>query len=60
MTLEQTLQNQIEESEKLLNRSIDDTIYRSDLEKRIGLINWVLKNIKNRNIPIYEGLWNLK
>jgi hypothetical protein len=60
MTLEQTLQNQIEESEKLLNRPIDDTIYRSDLEKRIGLINWVLKNIKNRNIPIYEGLWNLK
>jgi hypothetical protein len=42
----------IEESEKLLNGPIDDTIYKRDLGKRIELINWVLENMKNPDIQI--------
>jgi hypothetical protein len=49
MTLQQTLQNEIEESKKWLDRPNDDTIYRRDLQKRIELINWVLENTKNPN-----------
>jgi hypothetical protein len=47
MSIEQTLQNEIEESKRWLEGPIDDTIYRRDLGKRIELINWVLENMKN-------------
>jgi hypothetical protein len=52
MTLKQTLQNEIEEFKKWLDRPNDDTIYRRDLAKRIELINWVLDNMKNPSIQI--------
>lgn len=41
MTLEQTLQIEIDESKKWLERENDDSTYKRDLQKRIELINWV-------------------
>jgi hypothetical protein len=52
--MQQTLQEEIEESQRALNGPIDDTIYRRDHTKRIELINWVLENMKNPDIPICE------
>jgi hypothetical protein len=46
MTLEQTLQDEIEGSKKSLDRSIDNTIYRRDLAKRIELVSWVADSMK--------------
>jgi hypothetical protein len=54
MTIEETLQEEIQESKKALDGPIDDSIYRRDHAKRIELINWVLQNMKNPDIPIYE------
>lgn len=54
MSLEQVLQQEIEESKKRLDSENDDTIYRRDLKKRIELINWVLENMKNPNIQICD------
>jgi len=42
--------NKIEESNKLLERPIDSTIYRRDLAKRIELVSWVVDNMKKSNI----------
>lgn len=47
MTLEQTLQNEIEESKDLHERPIDSTIYRRDLAKRIELVSWVVDSMKD-------------
>jgi len=47
MTLEQTLQNEIEESKELHERPIDSTIYRRDLAKRIELVSWVVDSMKD-------------
>jgi hypothetical protein len=47
MTLEQTLQNVIEESKKLLE-------HRRDLAKRIGLVSWVVDNTKDPNSQICD------
>ncbi|MFN2434871.1 MAG: hypothetical protein ABR515_05815 [Nitrososphaeraceae archaeon] len=47
MTLEQTLQNEIEESKELLYRPIDNTIYRHDLAKRIEFVSWVVDSMKD-------------
>jgi hypothetical protein len=52
MTIEQTLLQEIEESQRALNGSNDDTIYRRDHSKRIQLLNWVLDNMKNSDINI--------
>ena len=49
MTLEQTLESEIEESNKLLERPVDSTIYRRDLAKRIELVSWVADNMKDPN-----------
>src|SRR5918995_6645083 len=54
MTVEQTLQNEIQESQKALEGPIDDTIYRRDHSKRIELINWVLDNMKKPDLRICE------
>jgi hypothetical protein len=54
MSIQQTLQKEIEESKRALDGPIDDTIYRRDHAKRIELINWVLENMKNPDIPICE------
>jgi hypothetical protein len=54
MSIEQVLQGEIQESQRALDGSIDDTIYRHDHSKRIELINWVLENLKNQSTPICE------
>jgi hypothetical protein len=54
MSIEQVLQGEIQESQKALDGSIDDTIYRRDHSKRIELINWVLENMNNQSTPICE------
>ena len=53
MTIEKTLQKEVEESKKRLCRQNDDN-YKRDLEKRIELIEWVLENINNPDISIYD------
>lgn len=54
MTLEQTLQNEIEEPKELFERPIDSTIYRRDLAKRIELVSWVVDNMKDPNNQICD------
>jgi hypothetical protein len=52
MTIEQTLQTEIDESKKWLDRETEESTYKQDLAKRIELINWVLENMKNPNTQI--------
>ncbi len=52
MSIEQTLQKEIEESRKWLNTEKDDSTYKRDLAKRIELISWVLGKMKDPNIQI--------
>jgi hypothetical protein len=40
MTLEQTLQNEIKESNRWNEIEKDESTYKRDLKKRIELINW--------------------
>ena len=47
MNLEQALQNEIKESKRWIEVEKYNSTYRRDLQKRIELINWVLRNIKN-------------
>jgi hypothetical protein len=54
MSIQQTLQNEIEESKRWLDRETDESTYKRDLQKRIELINWVLETMKNPDIPICE------
>jgi len=61
MTIEQTLQTEIEESKRWLNLETDQSTYKGDLQKRIELINWVLENMRNPNIdicPLIESRMN--
>jgi len=54
MTIQQTLQKEIEDSKRWLDRETDESTYKRDLQKRIKLINWVLEKMKNPNIFICE------
>jgi hypothetical protein len=54
MSIEQILLVEIEESKRWLRRENDDSTYKRDLTKRIELINWVLKKMKNPDIFICE------
>jgi predicted HAD superfamily phosphohydrolase len=54
MGIEQRLLQEIEESKRWLNLEKDESTYKRDLTKRIELINWVLENMKNTDIPICE------
>jgi hypothetical protein len=54
MSIQQALEEEIEESKRALNGPIDDRIYRRDHAKRIELINWVLEIMKDPNIQICE------
>jgi len=47
MSIEQILLKEIEESKRWLSRENDDSTYKRDLQKRIELINWVLKCMMN-------------
>ena len=52
MSIDQILQNEIQESKRWLETEKDESTYKRDLQKRIELINWVLENMKNPNIQI--------
>jgi hypothetical protein len=52
MSIQQTLQKEIEESKRWLDTEKDDSTFKRDLQKRIELINWVLENMKNSNVQI--------
>jgi hypothetical protein len=47
MSIQQTLENEIQESKMWIERTQEDSTYKRDLYKRIELINWVLDNMKN-------------
>jgi uncharacterized protein YicC (UPF0701 family) len=54
MSIQQTLQNDIQESKMCIERTQEDSTYKRDLYKRIELITWVLDNMKNSDINICE------
>jgi hypothetical protein len=56
MSIEQALQQEIKESKKWLNIQKDESTYKRDLQKRIELINWVLENMNNPDIPICDNI----
>jgi hypothetical protein len=54
MIIEQTLQKEIDESKKWLDREQDDSTYKRDLKKRIELLNWVLENMKDPDTKVCD------
>ena len=54
MDVEQLLQNEIEQSKLWLGREKEESTYKRDLAKRVGLINWVLDNMRNSGTRICE------
>ena len=53
MIVDQILQQEIDESNKWLDREQDESVYKRELKKRIELLlNWVLENMKNSDIDI--------
>jgi hypothetical protein len=58
MSVQQTLQKEIEESQRWLKIQKEESTYRRNLRKRIELINWVLEEMKNPDIFICEVIEN--
>ncbi len=54
MAVDQMLLQEIKDTEVWLSREKDESTYKRDLKKRIELINWVLKNMKNPDVEIYS------
>src|SRR5215510_13814488 len=54
MSIQQTLQKEIEDAQKWLKVEKPESTYRRDLRKRIELINWVLEEMKKPDIFICE------
>jgi hypothetical protein len=52
MSVQQILLKEIEESKRWLDIEKVDSTYKRDLIKRIELINWVLEEMKNPDVPI--------
>jgi|SRR6478735_5145190 hypothetical protein len=52
MSIEQTLQSEVEESKRWLNTQREESTYKRDLKKGIELINCVLENMKDPDIQI--------
>jgi uncharacterized FlaG/YvyC family protein len=52
MSVEQILQNEIQESKKWIEVEKDESTYKRNLKKRVELINWVLDNMKNSDTNI--------
>jgi len=52
MTIEQTLQNEIQESKRWIEIEKDESTYKRNLKIRVELINWVLDNMKNSETNI--------
>jgi hypothetical protein len=47
MTIEQILIQEIEESNRWIDCTVEDSTYKRELYERIELINWVLEQMKN-------------
>jgi len=56
MRIEQLLSEEINESKRWIYNA--EGVYKRDLIKRIGLINWVLENMKNSDVSICELMEN--
>jgi hypothetical protein len=54
MTIDQILQQEIDESNKWLDREQDESVYKRVLKKRIELLNWVLENMKKPDAKICD------
>ena len=52
MPIEQTLQNEINDSQRWIAIEKDESTYKRNLKKRVELINWVLENMKNTETDI--------
>jgi hypothetical protein len=52
MTVQQTLQSEIQDAKRSLDVQKEESTYRRDLRKRIELINWTLENMKNPDTNI--------
>lgn len=52
MKLEHILEKDLEESKLWLSREHEESTYKGDLTAMIGLLSWVLKNMKNPEIQI--------
>ena len=52
MNFEQILEKELEESRLWLNKEREESTYKLDLAKRIELISWVIKNMKNPGMQI--------
>ena len=52
MTIEQTLEKEIEESKRWVDLEKENSTYKRDLLTRIELIYWVLENLKNPDTKI--------
>jgi hypothetical protein len=52
MTVQQTLQSEIQDAKRWLDVQKEESTYRKDLRKRIELINWVLEQMKNLDTNI--------
>ncbi len=52
MNVQLTLLNEIQVAKKWLAVQKEENMYRTDLGKRIELINWVLENMKNPDVHI--------
>jgi len=50
MTIEQTLQKEIEDFKTWCDRENEISPYKSYVKRRIELINWVLENMKNPEV----------
>ena len=58
MTIEQVLQNEIQDAKRWIGIEIDESTYKRNLRKRVELINWVLEQMKNPDINICETIEN--
>ena len=58
MSIQQTLQKEIEDAQKWLKVEKPESTYRRDLRKRIELINWVLEEMKKPDIFICDVIEN--
>jgi hypothetical protein len=56
MSIEQTLQNEIKESQRWYDIEKDESTYKRDLKKRIELMIWVLENMNNDGTDICKTI----
>ncbi|HKQ20648.1 MAG TPA: hypothetical protein VJS91_01285 [Nitrososphaeraceae archaeon] len=56
MNVEQILEKDLEESKLWLSREREESTYKRDLIKRIELLSWAIKNMKNSETQICDIL----